>query len=383
MNRAYRLTTVSMYDVRGLEKWLEKLAEKGLFLKKFRPLVCTFTKGEPRRARYRLEPFQVVPGDDPPEDMLELFQECGWAYVGDVHREMLIFSASDTNAPEPHTDPDIQLEQWNRLYQKARKEFRQMFLLTLACLAICAAVLFWGGTPLTQLLLFRDFAPWACIYLILYPLKDLCINFSRARELTGIIRELEGMPPKKRLWFPSRLFFSWLLAAWFAFLLGLLLVVLFNPELGDYQPIPDFTPLTLSEVETGEREDLREYYGRPGWSPICWRQWNAWDHHDGSVLDIQWFDLPEGLSFLAVPAARDLLNDAMKLDDILWSKKEPVYWVTREYPEAGADWLSLADSEDGVYHIAAAAWNGKVVRVRYSGPKDLSDHLDRIVEMIR
>ena len=34
-------------------KDLEKLAAQGLFLKKYRPLVCTFTRGESRRVRYR------------------------------------------------------------------------------------------------------------------------------------------------------------------------------------------------------------------------------------------------------------------------------------------------------------------------------------------
>ena len=51
MKRVRKLTPVSMYDVHGLEKWLEKLAAQGLFLKKYHPLVCTFEKGEPRRVR--------------------------------------------------------------------------------------------------------------------------------------------------------------------------------------------------------------------------------------------------------------------------------------------------------------------------------------------
>lgn len=58
MNRVYKLTPVSMYDVRGLEQWLETMAAQGLFLKKYRPLVCTFTKEEPKQVRYRLEPFR-------------------------------------------------------------------------------------------------------------------------------------------------------------------------------------------------------------------------------------------------------------------------------------------------------------------------------------
>lgn len=141
MKRAYKLTPVSMYDVHGLEKWLEKLAAQGLFLKKYRPLVCTFLRDEPKRVRYRLEPCRCGI-DGPPDDMLDLYQEYGWQHVGGVNHEMVIFSCSDPHAPEPHTDPDIQLEQWNKLYQKARKDFHDMALSFLICLAFCTGILF-------------------------------------------------------------------------------------------------------------------------------------------------------------------------------------------------------------------------------------------------
>lgn len=74
----------------------------------------------------------------------------------------------------------------------------------------------------------------------------------------------------------------------------------------------------------------------------------------------------------------------MKLEeDILWNAAEPVVWSTREYPDAGADWLSVADSEDGSYHTAVAALEDKVVLVRYIGSGSLTDYLDKIVDMLQ
>ena len=45
MKRVYKLTPVSQYDIAGMESWLQDMAARGLHLKKFRPLFCTFEKG--------------------------------------------------------------------------------------------------------------------------------------------------------------------------------------------------------------------------------------------------------------------------------------------------------------------------------------------------
>ena len=388
MERTYKFTPVSMYDIQGLEKWLEKLAAQGLFLKKYRPLVCTFTRGESRRVRYRLEPCRYGI-DGPPDDMLDLYQEYGWAHVGGVNHEMVIFSCDNPHAPEPHTDLDIQLEQWNKLARKARKEFRQMVILILVVLLGAAAILFWGGTPLAKLLTFRNQLLWWSLYMILFPLKELAVNYTRARELAAVIRELECRPKQRRLWFPSRQFFSWMGAVLFISLAGLFVFILRHPDLGEAKPVTEFTPLTLTELETGQPEHREVFYGTPLWSPICWRQWRVleldgrrWNSEPYRFLETRWFDLP--LSSLAVPAARDLLASSMKLEeDIFWNAAEPVVWSTREYPDAGADWLSVADSEDGGYHTAVAALEDKVVLVRYIGSGSLTDYLDKIVDMLK
>lgn len=388
MNHVWKLTPVSMYDVRGLEQWLEHMAARGLFLKKYRPLVCTFEKGEAKQVRYRLEPYAFSLAADFPDGMVDLFQECSWRHVGTVNHEMLIFSSADPRAPEPHTDPDIRLEQWNKLYRKARKECVQMALIVLACLTICTTALFWGGTPLTKLLSSNIIVWEVLLFLFLRPLLNLAVQYSRVRELAAVIRELEGAPPKRfRLWFPSRQFFSWAGAAYVALLLFLLCFLnTIGRSMSLPGPVTEFPPLYVTDQETGITlgTDSGSWRG----SLLCWNQRQSWDFEaiDERMLylEVSWSDFPGWLSFLAVPAAKDLLTDSMKLDgQFPWLDKRAAAWTIRDYPDAGADWLSVADSENGVYHTAAAALEDKVVVVRYRGSGDLTGCLDEIVDMVR
>lgn len=388
MKRAYKLTPVSVYDVRGLEQWLEKMAAQGLFLKKYRPLVCTFTKGEPQQVRYRLEPFRYAMAIDlPDEDIVELFQECGWEFINGVHNEMLIFSSADPRAPEPHTDPDIQLEQWNKLCEKAKQDLRGWVVTDLLLLLSLALVCLWGGTFFANLVLMNLLAFNILSYLIINFLPRTLVNLSRVRELTVVIRELEGKPAGRRPWFPSRQFFSWAGQVCTILLLGSF-VLLFNAA-KEEPVLTEFTPPVILDTESGVTvgEDCSADYG---FSPICWHQRRVWDFKTTGrpyyiYLEIYWFDFPDWLSFLAVPTARDLITKSMKLDSRYypWRDKEPAVWTTREHSGSGADWLSTADSENGVYHTAAAALGDKVVLVQYVGHGDLADYLDEIVDMIK
>lgn len=383
MKRVYKITPVSMYDVRGLESWLEQLAAQGLFLKRYRPLVCTFVKGEPRRVRYRLEPFRWGPAADFPDDMVELFRECGWEHVGEVNREMLIFSSSDPRAPEPHTDPEIRLEQWNKLYQKAREDLRSYLLLDLIALLVVTVYFLWGGTPLTKLL---DFNCWFFPYIfVLNCLPQTLVALSRTRELAAVIRELDGLPKKRQFWFPSRQFFSWFGAL---FLLLLFVFVFASGPLFDRDwSVPGLVPLTVTDAESGNTVGGADFGVDLCFSPLCWRQREFWDFNSAGsrmiFLKVRWFDFPDRR--LAVPAARGLFAESMKLNDRNhpWRDREAAAWTSRDCPGAGADWLSVADSENGVYHTAAAALGDKVVLVQYVGSGDLTDCLDGILDMVK
>ena len=132
MKYVRRLTPTQPYDAAGTESWLADMARRGLHLKKFRPLFCTFEQGEPREVRYRLEPHRRVLDDDLPQRMLELYEEFGWEFVGETNRTLLIFRTEDPNAPEPHSDPELQAKGWKQLYRGYRNTYLSDLLL--ACL---------------------------------------------------------------------------------------------------------------------------------------------------------------------------------------------------------------------------------------------------------
>ena len=116
-----KFTPVSPYDIQGLESWLQDLALQGLYLEQFRPLFCTFYSDAAKRTRYRIEPHHRRLDDDLPRSMLELYESYGWTCVGEIGRELLIFVTQEEDAPELHTNPELQGEQWRKLVRRLRR----------------------------------------------------------------------------------------------------------------------------------------------------------------------------------------------------------------------------------------------------------------------
>ena len=54
-------------DIPAVQHWLEDMAEKGLFFKECGLLFAKFTRGEPKKMRYRLDFCDVVACDIPDE----------------------------------------------------------------------------------------------------------------------------------------------------------------------------------------------------------------------------------------------------------------------------------------------------------------------------
>ena len=125
-------------------------------------------------------------------------------------------------------------------------------------------------------------------------------------------------------------------------------------------------------------------------SVLCPAQWEVIQSGDGPSsglwvrLELRRYD--PLLPFLTAPLARELLNEAMELDeDIWWSAPEAgaSTWTVTEYPGQGPDYLAVAQRENGAFQIAAAAGNGRALVVRYTGHGDLTQHLDALAAMLR
>lgn len=403
MKSVYKLTPVSDYDIQGIESWLQDMALRGLYLKKYRPLFCTFTPGPARKTRYRIEPCRRAVDDDLPCAMLDLYEEYGWECVGDINREMLIFSTQDENAPELHTDPAIQGEQWKKLYKKARRATITTPLLTLLIIWCAGVQLFEHGTPITNL-----------ITTVSLPLVLLCICllvslpsvFVQKRDLGLILRQLEdGVPLEHRAPYPKRnlsspAYFTVIVLLWIALILGQYILPLTGGKLQPLSDLQQFPLLSLAQVEgetftpyTMASDGYVDYanFARQEHYLLCWNSWEVvqtgqWDE-DGTWnrMEIFWYDLPAPLSFLAEPLAKEQLEHSMKLDEDIWWRADPSEggtWSVTQYPKAGADDLALARREGTPFQTAAAALGDKVVLVQYTGRGDLADHLTEIVNMI-
>lgn len=126
VRRTYRLPPCPDYDIEGMESWLGDMAEKGLLLSRdgFFAGFAILQKDEPCAMRYRLDAapkktgfFSDTPGPD--EDTLALSTACGWEYVA-PRGQFYIYRTADPDAPELHTDPQVQALAINQIRRRER-----------------------------------------------------------------------------------------------------------------------------------------------------------------------------------------------------------------------------------------------------------------------
>ena len=395
-----KITPVSVYDVRGLESWLEDMARRGLFLKRLRPAFSTFQRGPAQPLRYRVEPCRRIMDDTPPQAMLDLYQDFGWHFVCDANSELLVFSTQDPEAPEPHSDPELQGALWKKLYRSKRRGFLFILVVTLALLVLLPVFLFGKGAPTLTLL--TTTAPVLIVYLVFF-LVTLPGYWAEAQRLGLIVKQLEeGVPLDHRSAYPRR---RWSEIATLVTTLVLFAAVITVQNIlpltgGGVRPLEDLTAfpaLSLAEVEgEGYVPDIFVMEGRdyanfcePSHYLLCWNQWDVVQTGDiepeGWVrMEINWYDLPAPLSFLSAPLARELLDSAMGLDqDIWWTDNAGAAWTVEYIPHPEAGFLAAARREDGGFQVAAVSMGDRAAVVRYTGRGSLTDHLDEICNMVK
>ena len=130
----------SLYDIQGLQDWLDEMALQGLFFDSFstRNDYANFQTDAPRPVRFRLDPV----GRNKKEDARrkEPYAQMGWQFVDTLPRMYYIFSCEDPNAPELHSDPATLAYALNITIQKQIKSLVLMGLvITLTVAALAAA----------------------------------------------------------------------------------------------------------------------------------------------------------------------------------------------------------------------------------------------------
>ena len=106
---AHRFPPCPVYDLEGLESWLEDLAKQGLILTKGGLFFgfAEFEKTTSKPMRYRLQPLpkkKFLEDRRPDDDALEFAKEYGWEYLCNLG-DYAVYGCEDPNARELDTDP--------------------------------------------------------------------------------------------------------------------------------------------------------------------------------------------------------------------------------------------------------------------------------------
>lgn len=187
----------SIYDIRGIQEWLDEMARSGLFLREVNRRFdrAVFEEGDPAPVRYRLDPAARKKKED--DEHIALYAQMGWQYVDRVPKWYSIYSCGDPEAPELYSDYQSLSLAVDGL---VRRDFRRHVLLALALLAVLPFALLFP-TPaynFQNLLLWER--PRDVFFMVSYPiLLVLCLPLLifESRRMRNIRDTLaQGLPLK-------------------------------------------------------------------------------------------------------------------------------------------------------------------------------------------
>ncbi len=193
MKKKYRLPPCPMEDIPGTQAWLEDMAAKGLHLAEdgFSRGLARFEEGPPRQERFRLvatatSSAKIVGEYEPEEQAAALYADLGWTYRarrGSYH----IYSALDPDAPELHTDPQVQA-----MTLQALGKFQKKGLLLIALWLVFRGYI-WLRNAL--LLTVADRGLLSMVLLFLLMNGALVLNLVQLYRLSRLRRQLaQGIP---------------------------------------------------------------------------------------------------------------------------------------------------------------------------------------------
>lgn len=200
-----RLPPCSLYDIQGMQDWLDEMALQGLFFQRFSRFdnSAVLQTGEPRPVRYRLDPV----GRSKKEDRLrrEPYAQMGWEFLDAQPRLYSVYSCQAPEAPELHSDP---VTLGYALNNAIRQQISFWGRFTLG-LALLLSVLFFliSGRLFEELLFMeRPRSLFQLVLSIVIALICLAISWLQIRRLVKTRRLLDqGLPMEPgRRWNKSR-----------------------------------------------------------------------------------------------------------------------------------------------------------------------------------
>ena len=205
----------SLYDIQGLQSWLDEMALNGLFfhhLSHFNDQAY-FETGEPRPVRYRLDPADKDSRKG--KEREEAYAQMGWSYVSRIGKRFYIFSSDDPEAPELYNDSQSLAIAMEKL---VNREVKSTIYCALAFVLLMLLLLFLGRRSfLSELLLWESPQDLALLGIavasILIVIPMIFLQIRSQRRLIAALSQ--GFPPKAgRRWNRPRVL-VWYIPFWF------------------------------------------------------------------------------------------------------------------------------------------------------------------------
>ena len=119
MKKKWELPFYSFYDVKGMERHLEKLAARGWMLEKLGNYGWTYVRCEPKQVHFTVTYYPKASAFDPePTEGQQTFEEfcghSGWQLVGSNAKLMVFVNEREDPVPI-HTDPGMELEMMEKV----------------------------------------------------------------------------------------------------------------------------------------------------------------------------------------------------------------------------------------------------------------------------
>lgn len=204
MKKTRKMLPVSIYDLSGLEGWLEEQAKAGLF-SVFMNGWATFTPTALPGTRFRLEPREGEGGSPGPEK-LEKCREAGWDFALTVGSLYCLFYTTRPGASELCFDDRGRREYMARIERRSRRSR----LIGWAVFLLTAALGLWGVLHFQSRFDVQPepFARWSLILLSLFePMMlilatALLLVYRQSRQDRRALRKSSRVSEKLRRYVP-------------------------------------------------------------------------------------------------------------------------------------------------------------------------------------
>ena len=395
-------------DIPAVQSWLEDMAEKGLFFKECGLLFAKFTRGEPKKMRYRLDFCDVV-ACDIPDEKKELYEQSGWQVVGDYNSDLVVVCTDEPDAPEIYTDPELLVKPLKKLAGK-HLSIAVVFLVMALCTQLTpflGSMWEYSGDMLHFFLNIKASYAVLVIIISMLMLTEAIVQFSIYRRLRRLAAD-NALPTENHR---SRAILRYVMTA-----AGVPLAIIWLVHWCCTVPHPLYDDASAVSLPTAEEivqlgtydRDMSFYETKDAFlvKKVGLYQAKNLRDSDGILTDVlqyrvEYYEAPTELFAKAYAdkcmdyltkeyehRAGDIMNELSRVKLMGYEVENFPYYRQEKYEEDGAEalwryWKSEGNGNEYGINQLVIRFEDKVMEVYCNGNSDFYDHIPEYIDCLK